>query len=193
MEKFEGLKDGTSVLLRELTVDDFDRSLAFLKSLPAMDRRYLRVDVTREDIVERRLEQAAAGEVYRIAAFDDDVIVADGALEFSSHGWTRHIGEIRVLVAEDYRSRRLGTILIGELFLEAERRRVEKVIVKMVKQQIAVRKICDRLGFRVDAVLADHVKDAEGKLRDLIVMSCTLDMMWREMRDFYPKDDWPDG
>jgi hypothetical protein len=63
----------------------------------------------------------------------------------------------------------------------------------MVKQQIAVRKICDRLGFRVDAVLADHVKDAEGKLRDLIVMSCTLDMMWREMRDFYPKDDWPDG
>jgi GNAT superfamily N-acetyltransferase len=193
LEKFEGLKDGSSVLLRELTMDDFDSSLAFLKALPATDRRYLRVDVTRKEIVERRLKQAAAGDVYRIAAFVDDVIVADGALETSGHDWSRHIGEIRVLVAEDYRSLRLGTILIGELFLEAERQMVEKVIVKMAEQQIAVRKICDRLGFRVDAVLPDHFKDAEGMVGNLVVMSCTLDAMWREMRDLYPKDDWPDG
>jgi GNAT superfamily N-acetyltransferase len=193
LEKFEGLKDGTSVLLRELTMADLDRSLAFLKSLPATDRRYLRVDVTRENVVEHRLKQAETGDVYRIAAFAGDTIVADGALESAGAGWTRHIGEIRVLVAENYRSRRLGTILIGELFLEAERRRVEKVIVKMVKQQIEARKICERLGFRVDAVLPNHVKDAEDELQNLIVMSCTLDMMWREMRDFYPKDDWPDG
>ena len=76
---------------------------------------------------------------------------------------------------------------------DAQRQGVEKVVVRMVAGQEAARKICERLGFRVDAVLPDHIKDAEGKLHAQVVMSCTLDELWRELKDFHSADDWPDG
>lgn len=191
--KFEVLKDGTEVLLREPTIEDLERSLQFFKTLPAEDRRYLRNDVTKQEIVERRIRQIEQGAVHRIFAFVQDDVVADGALECSGDGWSRHVGEIRVIASPVFQSRGLGTLLIGELFVEAQRRQVEKVIVKMASPQTAGRKICEKLGFHLDGVLPGHIKDAEGNLQDLVVMSCTLDVMWKELKDFYPKDDWPDG
>ncbi|MHC4414641.1 MAG: GNAT family N-acetyltransferase [Planctomycetota bacterium] len=187
------MKDGTAVVVREPVTEDLERSLRFFQGLPLDDRRYLRADVTQREIVERRIRQAEAGEVYRIVATVGDDIIAEGALEFSEQAWHSHLGEIRVIVAPAYRCRRLGALLIGELFRVAQRRGVEKVVVKMAEPQTAARKICERLGFRVDAVLPDHIKDSEGKLHPLVVMSCTLDEMWRELRDFYQVDDWPDG
>ena len=54
------LRDGRSVAVRTLTKDDVDRSLAFFCSLPPEDRRYLRVDVTRRELVERRIDDMSA-------------------------------------------------------------------------------------------------------------------------------------
>ena len=87
--KVEALKDGTTVLLREPTMDDVDRSLRFFLDLPAEDRRYLRVDVTQRDIVERRIRDSVEGFTHRLVAVVDDKIVADGALEFSGESWRR--------------------------------------------------------------------------------------------------------
>lgn len=191
--KVEALKDGTTVVLREPTMEDAERMLRFFKGLPEEDRRYLRVDVTKKAIVKRRIRQAEDATVHRIVALVEDDIIGDAALEFSGDRWTSHMGEIRVIVGRDYQAQRLGTMLIGEMFVEAQRREIEKVIVKMATPQIAVRKICDRLGFHVDAVLPEHIKDAEGNLQDLVVMSYPLDAVSTEMKDFYRKDDWPDG
>jgi RimJ/RimL family protein N-acetyltransferase len=190
---YKALKDGTAVVLREPTMDDVDRSVRFFQGLPPEDLRYLRVDVRQREVVERRIQQAQEGRVHRIVAVAGDDIIADGALEISGEDWSRHLGEIRVIVARDYRCRRLGAMLIGELFRAAQRQRVEKVVAKMAAPQTAARKIFDRLGFRVDAVLPDHIKDSEGELHALVVMSCTLDEVWRQMQDFYRNDDWPDG
>jgi RimJ/RimL family protein N-acetyltransferase len=189
----EGLKDGTAVLLREPQMEDVERSLRFFQALPPEDRRYLRIDATQRKVVERRIHQAETGEVYRIVAVIGDDIVADGALEVSGQSWSRHLGEIRVIVAREYRGRRLGAMLIGELFRAAQQRGLEKVVAKMAVAQTGARKIFERLGFRVDAVLTNHIKDSEGTLHDMMVMTCTLDEMWRELKDFYRDDDWPDG
>ncbi len=191
--KYEAIKDGTTVMLREPTMEDLEPALSFFTKLPQEDRRYLRVDVTKKEIVERRILQGERGEVYRIVALDDDRIVGDGALEFSGAVWNRHLAEIRVIVDRNYRAKRLGALLIQELFRVAQEREVEKVVVNVAGPQTAARKTCERLGFHVDAVLPDHVKDSEGKLHPMIVMSCTLDEMWRELKDFYHEDNWPDG
>lgn len=192
-DRMEVLRDGRTVLLRAPTTDDVDRSLEFFQSLGPDDRRYIGVDVTRRDVVERRLREAGTGEVGRIIGVVDDEIVADGALEFSGEVWRRHLGEIRVIVANEYRGLGLGTLLVGDLFQEAQRRHVERVVVHLAAPQTTGRKICERLGLQLDAVLPNHFKDSEGNLHDLVVMSCTLDDMWRELKDFYRTDDWPDG
>ncbi len=191
--KFEGLKDGSTVLIRKLAMEDLECSLRFFQGLPEEDRRYLRVDVTKREVVERRIRQAEAGEVYRIVALVGDDMVADGALEFSSEGWRSHTAEIRVIVAREYQRRRLGALLIQEVFREAQKRNVEKVVARIAAPQTAARKIFESLGFRLEAVLEDHIKDATGQPQALVIMSCTLDEMWSELKDFYEDGNWPDG
>jgi GNAT superfamily N-acetyltransferase len=191
--KYEALKNGKTVLLREPTMDDVEGSHRFFMDLPPDDRRYLRVDVTKRDLVERRIRDALEGRVHRLVAIADDKIVADGALEFSAEAWRRHIGEIRVIVAHDYQRLSLGAVLIKTLFQAAQQRGMEKVVAKMAAPQTGARRVFERLGFHVDSVLPDYIKDADGKLQSLVVMSCALDDMSKELREFYHDHKTPDG
>ena len=91
MENVTSLKDGTEVTIRPIEAADVEKSLAFFRQMPDEDRNYLRVDVTRRDVVEHRVEQAVSGEVQRLIALADDRIVADGTLEPASHEWAAHL------------------------------------------------------------------------------------------------------
>ncbi|MHC5024779.1 MAG: GNAT family N-acetyltransferase [Planctomycetota bacterium] len=193
MGRTEVLTDGRPVLLRAPTTDDVDRSLCFFQALGPDERRYMGVDMNRRDLIERRLREAETGEADRILGLVEDEIIADGALEFGGEDWRRHLGEIRVIVSGNYRGLGLGTLLVAELYQAAQRRNVERVVVNLAAPQTVARKICDRLGLQLDAVLPNHFKDSEGNLHDLVVMSCTLDDMWKALKDFYRTDDWPDG
>ena len=191
--KVEGLRDGTTVVLCQPTLDDLARSMEFYSGLPPEDRRYLRLDVTNRDVIERRIRQAMEGDHYRLMALVDDKMVALGILELSHDVWTRDAGEIRVVVAKDQRRKGLASLLITELFRVAQRMELQRVLVKMAAPQTAIRSVCERLGFHLDAVLPHHIKDAEGNVQDLVVMSCTLDEVFRQLKDHYKGDDWPDG
>ena len=191
--RIEVLKDGSTVLLREPTMDDVECSLHFYRNLPPEDRRYFKLDVTKRDVVRRRIRQATEGHIHRVVAIIEDKIVADGTLEFSEDMWRRHLGEIRVVVAREYQRLGLGKLIIADLHRTAQQHGVEKIVAKMAAPQVAARKIFERLGFRVDSVLPEYIKDADGQLHSLVVMSCTLDELLDELKDFYRTDDWPDG
>jgi RimJ/RimL family protein N-acetyltransferase len=45
----------------------------------------------------------------------------------------------------------------------------------MTPDQVAARAAFERLGFRVEAVLADWVEDRSGHLRDMLIMTYDLD------------------
>jgi hypothetical protein len=70
------LKDGSEVLIRPLTEEDLERSLAFFTSLGEEDRAYLRVDVTKREVVERRIQAMETGMVKRLVGLVDNHIVA---------------------------------------------------------------------------------------------------------------------
>ena len=84
-------------------------------------------------------------------------------------------------------------IVIADVYRTAQKLGFEKVVAKMAAPQTGARKIFERLGFRVDSVLPDYIKDADGMPQSLVVMSRSLDETWKELRDFYRTDDWPDG
>ncbi len=123
VEKAVTVKDGSHVVVRDMVPGDAQRSFEFFASLPEDDRRYLRVDVTRWDMVDRRTRELDSGRVIRLVADDGDAIVADGALELVGHGWGNNIAELRLIVARPYQRLGLGTIVARELyFLAAERK-----------------------------------------------------------------------
>ena len=185
------LKDGTEVLIRLLRIDDLDRSLAFFQALPEEDRAYLRADVTKRDIVERRICSALRSDkIDRIVGLVGDEIVADGALEIGGDEWDRHVGELRVVVAHSYQRKGLGTLMMRELYEEAASRRVQEIVVRIMRPQKAAWAICRKLGFQEEVLLHDYLKDISGRKQDLILMRCDLEELWRRMEDYIERSDW---
>ena len=190
MNKIETLKDGKKVVIRSLTSKDLDKLMAFYRSLPLEDRKYLRVDVTDRKVVAERIKSAEHDKVFRIIALYKDKVVADGALELSGEEWRRHQGELRVIAARAFRRRGLGLIMMRELYFLAAAKNVEKLVAKMMRPQKSARAICLRLGFREELLLPDYVKDLSGKSQDLVIMTCDLDDMLSELDEFYGASDW---
>lgn len=190
MRKKVKLKDGSEVLIREMRKDDIDRSLAFFQALPEEDRAYLRRDVTKREIVGRRIQELKSGRIMRLVAVVDEQIVADGSLELKAQGWGEHQAEIRLVVANPFQRKGLGTLMARELYLLAASKKVEEIIVKIMGPQVGVQNIFKRLGFHQEAVLHDYVKDISGTKQDLIVMRCNLEELWQKLRDHIVDSDW---
>ncbi len=190
MEKTETLKDATKVTIRNLTIEDLDRLMSIYRSLPEEDKKYLRVDVTNRNTVKQRIEAAEAGGLFRIIALKGNSIIADGALELTTEEWSRHQGELRVIVAGKFRRKGVGMIIMRELYFLAIEKKVEKVVTKMMKPQVAIRKICKKLGFHEEVLIPDYVKDQMGKFQDLVIMTCDIQELWKELDQFYMDSDW---
>ena len=190
MNKNVKLKDGTEIVLRQLKKRHRNQLTVFFKSLPKEDRTYLRVDVTDKKTIKQIIQSSKLGDCKRVIALDKNNIVADGLLELEKRKWKKHFGEIRLLVSKTYRRKGLGMLLARELYLLAISEKVEEIIVKMMKPQMAAINIFKRMGFKQEAVLPDYVKDLEGTTRDLIIMRCDVNEMWKELEEYLEDSDW---
>jgi len=184
------LKEGTSVVIRAMRAADLDWLWAFYQALSPEDRAYLRRDVTKREVVEARIEAMERGDLKRLVAVADERIVADGTLDLENSGWKEHVGELRMIVATDYQRKGLGRWMARELYSVAAEAKVEEIMVKMMRPQVAARSIFRRLGFHEEAVLPDYVKDLKGQKHDLILMRCDLEALWQELEDYVASADW---
>jgi L-amino acid N-acyltransferase YncA len=190
MEKNEKLKDGTEVVIRRLALYDLDRLMSFYQKLPLDDRKYLKFDVTNRNVVARRLKRIESGDDIRVIALLNGEIIASGALELSGEGWSKHQGDIRVISASGFQHRGLGTLLIRELYFIAIQNNVETIVARMMRPQVGAQHIFHKLGFREETLLPDFVKDLEGTTQDMIVMTCNVKDLWKELDHMFSESDW---
>ena len=190
MKKKEILKDGTKVEIKNFVRDDLDKLMKFYRSLPEIDRKYLRVDVTDRHVVEQRIKLIKTGNLTRIIAMKGSKIIGDGALELSREEWRKHHGELRVIVSREHRRKGLGMILMRELYFIAARKNVQKVVAKFMRPQAAARKILRQLDFHEEMLIPDYVRDLAGKTQDMVIMTCDMKDFWKELEHFYSDSDW---
>jgi L-amino acid N-acyltransferase YncA len=191
MDKTEKLKDGTDITIRPLVTNDLDGLVTFYQELPLEDRKYLKFDVSNRNAVARRLRRVESGDDIRVLALLNGRIIASGALELSGEElWSKHQGEIRVVVARDFQQRGLGTLMIRELYFLAIQNNVEMIVARMMRPQIGALKIFRKLGFREATLLPDFVKDLEGVNQDMIVMTCSVKDLWKELDHLFSESDW---
>jgi len=76
-----------------------------------------------------------------------------------------------VLVGERGRGHGLGRSLTAEAFRIAEDMGVRKMVAQMTIDQDGAIRTFKRLGFTSEALLHDHVMDADGSTLDLVIMS----------------------
>ncbi len=111
------------------------------------------------------------GAIKSLVALYDGQVVGCSAIVTDSLAWSSHVGELRVLVGPDMRSKGLGRHLIQESFLIAIHLGLEKLVAQMTADQSGAISVFESLGFRAEALLRDHVKDRSHQPHDIVILS----------------------
>ncbi len=162
---------GGSLTFRLMEPSDSEAILSFARSLPPDDLLFLRLDVTTPEGVAEWVRNIEAGRTITILAEDEGSIAGYASIHHNDVLWSRHVGEIRVIVGSEHRRRGLGRRLTDEVFAIARDIGLGKITAQMTPDQQGARATFERLGFRPEALLADFVVDREGKTRDLLIMA----------------------
>ena len=188
----EPLKDGTKITLRLLTLneDDLNKLMYFYQALPFSDRKYLKVDVTKKDVVKKRLHSIVERLAVRVIALREENIVAEGELFLVGDDWHRDEGEIRVIVARDFQRKGLGMILMRELYSQALNHKLEHLIAKMMTPQAGFQNILKKFGFKEGHILPKYLLDQDKHKQDMLIMTCDMKDFWRELEGVYKQSDW---
>jgi L-amino acid N-acyltransferase YncA len=175
------LKDGFSVEISQASAADGPGLLAFYRSLSEEDRLVLQDDVTTPGWLARFLAKLESGAATSLVARADGQICGEATLNRNLHGWSRHVGEIRLNVAPSQRGKGVGYALAAGVVKLAIDLGLEKMVAYFVESQVAARKTFERLGFRKEAELARQVADIRGAKRNLLVYASDVSHIWAAM------------
>ena len=170
-----GLRDGSRVLVRSLEDGDERALLDFFLRIPEEERFFLKEEVTMPAVVDRWVRERDFRRALAVLALDGSRVVADAVLVRRRGNSRSHIGEIRVVVAPEYRERGLGTALIRELCDVADDAWLEKVMFELVadREQEAIR-AAEWLGFLRVATIEGGAVDPLGHHHDVVLMAMPL-------------------
>jgi L-amino acid N-acyltransferase YncA len=168
------LKDGTKVTLKAMTHNDRHALQEFFARIPEEDRKFLKHDVSKKEVVESWLRDINYARVFPLLAEVDGKIVADATLHRRTSGWLKHVGEVRIVVDPAFRRKGLGSHLLEEIILLAADAGLEKLVAEIVAEEKAAIRAFHRYNFEQVAVIPGIVKDQTGTYRDLVVMVLDL-------------------
>lgn len=177
------LLDGREVTLKTMVPDDRDALYGFFNLISPEDKLYVREDISNLSVIQKWVDELDYDKILPILAWLDKKVVADASLNRTSHGWSAHVGEIRMLVSPDMRKKGLGTLMAREIFHLALQTGLDKIIVQTMGEQERVRKIFTDLGFTQEASLKSHVKDLSGRKHDLVIVSHDVEDLWNRMAE----------
>ncbi len=167
------LKDGTYVLLRPMVADDEARLMEFYSAVSEDDLRYFRHYVKDPSLIHEWCEHLDYSKVLPILALAKDRVVGSATLHFCE-GPKRHIGEVRLFLAKDYRKRGLGMKMLRTLIDLARKQGLGLLMVEIVADETKVVKAFETLGFKIKATLDDYFMFPDGDSRDVVLMTMPL-------------------
>ena len=175
--------------LRLLTNDDADAVLAFAQKLSIHDLLFLRRDISNPRVVAAWMDATRDGSIVTVAACrrrenGDDAVLGCATIVKDDLGWSRHVCELRVLVAPELRGQRVGQRLTQECFALALEMGLEKMIAQMTVDQRGAIAVFEGLGFRAEALLRNHVKDKDGNTHHLVVLSHDVKQFAEQMEAY---------
>ncbi len=164
------LKHDRETILRPMSSEDAELLYDFFSRVPEEDRLYLKDDVTNQQVIDRWVANLRYDRILPILALVDDIVVGDATLHQSKRGWKRHIGLIRLVVAEDLQNYGLGKVLIQELCELAAGYGLEQVMAEVPNDLHRAVGAFERSGFTKAVVLEGFIKDKHGDNTDIALM-----------------------
>ena len=167
---------GKPISLRPFVRDDAEAIVAFAAKMPLHDLLFLSRDIREPRVVSAWLDQAENGQITSTLALDaQGAILGCTALVRDEYSWSRHVGDVRLLLLPEGRGTGLGRVLAEHCIATARALGLAKLTVRMTPDQGAALKVFEDMGFRPEALLRDHVQDSDGVTHDIAIMA--LDLM----------------
>jgi L-amino acid N-acyltransferase YncA len=162
--------------IRALEITDRDAVERFVDRVPEGDRTFFKEDVEAPGVLDAWTEPGTA----RAVAVQDGEVIGYVAV-VPLHGWSSHVGEVRVIVDPAWRGRGIGGALASRALIEAIELDLRKMVVEVVADQEPTIAMFRSLGFDPEALLTNHVCDQSGALRDLMILAHSADEEWSSM------------
>jgi ribosomal protein S18 acetylase RimI-like enzyme len=156
--------------IRAIQTDDRSAMELFLQRIPEGDRTFFKENVDDPEVVDAWVRPGAA----RSIALDGDAVIGYVAV-VPLQGWSSHVGEVRVIVDPERRGNGIGRALARHAVLQALELGLTKMVVEVVADQEPTVAMFRSSGFDPEALLKDHVRDAGGELRDLMILAYAVE------------------
>jgi L-amino acid N-acyltransferase YncA len=161
----------TDVEVRPIGSDDVDALMEFFACVPEGDRTFFKEDVSDAAVI---AGWVAVADRHRLIALVDGHVAGYVAV-LKGIGWSSHVGELRLIIAPEYRNRGIGRLLAQRAVVEALELGVVKLVVEVVAGQDRLCGMFTKLGFEQEGRLRRHVRSATGETHDLLVLSHFVD------------------
>ena len=176
--------DAGEIEFRLMTRADETAVLDFARKLPVHDLLFLPRNISQPKVLSAWIGEIERGDITSLLALKDGVVVGCGTLVRDSHSWSPHVGEIRMVVATDVRGKGVGRSLSQETFALALGSGLEKLSVQMTVDQRGAIALFESLGFKAEALLRDHVRDAGGGKHDIVVLGHNVAQVRAQMEAY---------
>lgn len=167
------LKDGAYILIRPMVLEDEPRLMEFYAAVNEDDMRFFRHYVKDPAVIQEWCRHLNYSQVLPVLALAKDRVVGSASLHFGE-GPHRHIAEVRLFLARDYRKRGLGMKMIRALIELARKQGVGILTAEVIAEQTKVVKAFETLGFQSQATLDDYFIFPDGETRDVVMMTLPL-------------------
>jgi RimJ/RimL family protein N-acetyltransferase len=163
--------EGGEIELRPLAAGDADAVLAFARRLAPHDLLFLPRDISEPKVVAAWVDAARSGAMFTLLATRGGEVHGCATIASDPLSWSRHVGELRVIVDAALRGQGLGQKLTQEAFAVALEQGLEKLTAQMTVDQRGAIAVFEGLGFKPEALLREHVKDRDGRAHDIVILS----------------------
>jgi len=162
--------------IRALETTDRAAVERFVARVPEGDRTFFKEDVDAPGVLDAWTAPGTA----RVVAVEDGEVIGYVAV-VPLHGWSSHVGEVRVIVDPGWRGRGIGRALACRAVIDAIDLDLRKMVVEVVADQEPTIAMFRSLGFDPEALLVNHVCDQSGALRDLMILAHSAEEEWSSM------------
>jgi GNAT superfamily N-acetyltransferase len=170
--------------LRLMTRADEQAVLGFARKLPTHDLLFLPRNISEPKVLSAWINEIERGAITSLLAIWGESVVGCGTVVRDPHSWSPHVGEIRMVVLPEVRGTGVGRVLSQETFAVALGAGLEKLTAQMTVDQKGAIALFESLGFKAEALLHDHVRDADGKKHDIVVLGHNVAQFLAQMEAY---------
>ena len=167
------LRDGTSVLLRPMIATDRHHLEELFNSITDEDLHFFRHNVKDPTLLQSWCDDLSYNRVLPMLALVRERNVGIVTLHFFE-GSKRHVGEIRLFLAKDYRKRGLGIKMARAMIDLARKQGLRMLIGEIVADQPKVIRAFEQLGFEAQCTLEDFFMFPDGDTTDVVFVKLSL-------------------